>query len=95
VALIWHATRIWRGIILVDKWTHLIFFIIHFSSLFSPFFSFSVTRVEERKKKNEKKTKKKKKRRKKKEKRTRHVHVALSHQHHVGSYLGCVNLGPT
>jgi hypothetical protein len=43
-----------------------------------------VTRVEKKgKKKNEKKPKKKNKRRKK-EKRTRHVHVALPHQRHVG-----------
>jgi choline-glycine betaine transporter len=73
---------------LTDKWDPFKFFPFSFFLLFFPLSSpFSVTRAEkkEKKKKNEKKTKKKKKRRKKKEKdMSCHVHVALSHQRHIG-----------
>ncbi len=86
VALMWHATRTWRGIILTNKWDP---FKIFPFSLFLLFFSlsspFSVTRAEEWKKRRMRRKLKRKRKGRKKEEKDKSRPCGMPHQRHVRS----------
>ena len=90
VALMWHATRTWHGIILTDKWDPFKIFLFSFFSSFFFFLLLSLWPEKKKGKKKEeweenKKEKKKSKRNEKKKEKDMSRPCGMPHQRHVES----------